>query len=163
MLTPFGLLSPEMRVCNNQPLPVYTGAERQNHPSKYPSSSWASSCAFRPQLRGRPKTVVVLLDQLRWEGFAAGGGEFEDNGILSEYTKSQRPTCYNEATAGTWMCSSLLKNSGQWCKWSVELSSLCAPPGHPLSTCPGVELHVIICKVPLSWFLSYSIALVAPG
>lgn len=163
MLTPFGLLSPEMRVCNNQPLPVYTGAERQNHPSKYPSSSWASSCAFRPQLRGRPKTVVVLLDQLRWEGFAAGGGEFEDNGILSEYTKSQRPTCYNEATAGTCMCSSLLKNSGQWCKWSVELSSLRAPPGHPLSTCPGVELHVIICKVPFSWFLSYSVALVAPG
>lgn len=96
-------------------------------------------------------------------GFAAGGSEFENDGTLSEYTKAQRPTSYNEGVAGTCMCSSLLKNSGQWCKWSVELSSLRAPPGHPLSTCLGMELHVIVCKAPFSWFLSYGIALVAPG
>lgn len=46
-------------------------------------------------------------------GFAAGGSEFENDGTLSEYTKAQRPTSYNEGVAGTCMCSSLLKNSGQ--------------------------------------------------
>lgn len=39
--------------------------ERQSRPSKCPSSSWVSSCAFRPQPEERPAVSVTRLEGLR--------------------------------------------------------------------------------------------------
>lgn len=81
-LTPFRLLTPEMRVCSSRQLPVYTVAEQQNRSSRCPSSSWVSSCAFHPQLKERPKIIGAVLEWSRceshrgsskgWMGFGVG-------------------------------------------------------------------------------------------
>lgn len=59
--------------------------ERQSRPSKCPSSSWVSSCAFRPQPEERPAVSVTRLEGLRrdcgrkrtcpggWEGLQGAG------------------------------------------------------------------------------------------
>lgn len=109
-LTPFGLLTPEMRVCSSQQLPVYMGGEQQNRPSKCLSSSWVSSCAFHPPLKERPESIVAVLESSRCalkkerEDVSEGGWSGWSTARCVNIQMSVVRICCNQGRCREWGC-----------------------------------------------------------